>query len=215
MQLLRGLLYRLRRSLRVFREKGPRAGVTELWRTILRVFCQRTDYVVVAHTLSEKIPSPNPKPGLTIRQVRDREELATLNRIADEEDRARFYRLLDHGSIAFIASQDSRPVGYCWISEEIDMRVHRVQPPLSPGDAYVHDLFVAPTHRRQGIGGALVSHRLRFLRDHGCERVIAIVLKDNVPALKVDSKTGYTHVGEMTHTRILLWDLFAYHRYET
>jgi GNAT superfamily N-acetyltransferase len=208
MRLLRQLLYRLIASLRVFQEKGLRAGFLELGQTVRRIFYQRSEHIVIANVLSDQVFLLDPKPGLVIRQMTTREEIAKLSQIANVADMARFYRMFDGGSIAFIASQNDHPVGYCWISKEVDRGVNPVQPPLRPGDACVHDLFVSPAHRGQGIGQALVSHRLRFLREHGYKRAIAAVLKDNIPALKVDERTGYTHIGEMSHVRILFWNSF-------
>lgn len=211
MHLLRQLLYRLAASLTAFQERGFQAGFTELGRTVLRIFYQKSEHIILACELSERKTSPvNPKLGLVISRVKSPDEIACLGSMADPNDMARFHKMLDHGSIAFIAYLDKQSAGYCWISEEIDPGVNRVQPPLRPGDACVHDLFVSPTYRRQGIGHALVSHRLRYLSDHGYSRAIAAVRKDNIPALKVDEKTGYTHIGEMSHTRVLFWDRFIY-----
>ena len=53
----------------------------------------------------------------------------------------------------------------------------------------------------------LVAHRLHFLRQQGYKRALVIVIKDNVPALKVEEKLGYTNIGDMHHTRLLLWDI--------
>jgi len=208
--MLRQLLYRLIISLRTFRKKGLRAGFAELGRTISRIFYQRAEFIVIARALLEQIPPAASKQGLVIRRATTREEIASLSPIADMIDMARFHKMFDHGSFAFIAFQNDQPVGYCWVSEEVDRNVTRVQPPLHPGDACVHDLFVSPAHRGRRIGRALVSHRLRFLREHGYKRALAVVRRDNVPALKVDKKTGYTNIGEMSHTRILFWDSFRY-----
>jgi GNAT superfamily N-acetyltransferase len=210
MYLFKQLLYRLAISLRMFQEKGLRAGFVELGHALLRIFYQRGEYIVIINVLSDQIPLPDTKPGLVIRQVTTLEELASLRPITDSADMARFYRMFEHGSIAFIALHNEMPVGCCWISAEIDRRANRVQPPLRPGDACVHDLFVSPEYRSEGIGRTLIAHRLRFLREHGYKRAIGAVLKDNAPALKVNQKTGHIHIGEMSHTRILFWDSFNY-----
>jgi len=211
MHLLKQLFYYLIDSVRTFQEEGVRAGLERLGQTIARVFYQRAEYIIVANVLSGQAPLPNPGVGLTIRQVTTSEEIAKLSSIPDlANNMERFYRMFDNGSIGFIAFQNDQAVGCAWISQKIDPSMIRVQVPLRPGDACVHNLFVSPTHRGQGIGQALVSHRLQFLREHGYKRAIAAVLKDNIPALKVDKKTGYTPIGEMTHTRILSWDLYKY-----
>jgi GNAT superfamily N-acetyltransferase len=210
MHLLRQLLLRLNATLTAFRDKGLRAGFAELGQTLLRIFYQKAEYVIVAHPLSEELTPMFTKSDTVIRQVKTRDEITGLSSIADPADMARFYKMFDNGSIAFIAWQNGQVAGYCWISDEIDRSVNRVQPPLSTGDACVHDWFVAPAYRSQGLGKTLVAHRLRFLRERGYRRALAVVLKDNAPALKVDKKTGYAEIGEMSHTRILFWDSFQY-----
>jgi GNAT superfamily N-acetyltransferase len=206
----RQLSCRLADSLRAFRERGLWAGLAELGRTLSRIVYQHAEYVVLANELSQPVLSPSPKPGLVIRQMTHREGLAVLGPITSQADLARFYELFDNRSVVFVAYRDNDLVGYCWISQEADGSVNRLQPPLRKGDAYVHDLFVSLTHRNQGIGKALVSHRLEFLREHGYRRAIAVVLKENTPALKVDNKTGYSQIGSMSHTRILFCDRVDY-----
>jgi GNAT superfamily N-acetyltransferase len=209
--LLKQLSYHLIDSVRTFKEKGVRAGLGKLGRTMARIFYQWSEYIIVAKALSERVHLPNLSSGLVIHQVTTHEEIAGMSSITDlANNMERFHRMFDNGSIGFIAFQNDQAVGCAWTSQKIDPTMIRVQVPLRPGDACVHNLFVSPTHRGQGIGQALVSQRLRFLREHGYERAVAAVLKDNIPALRVDEKMGYTQIGEMMHTRILFWDLYKY-----
>lgn len=214
MNLLKQLSYRLAMSLKLLQKKGLWVGLAELAQVLLRVFYKRGEYIIIARLLSEQISMPEPRPGLVIRQVTTREELGSLRPIMDLADMARFYKMFDQGSIAFVALQNEMPIGCCWISTKIDRSVNRVQPPLGPGDACVHDLFVSPEYRNAGIGRTLIAHRLRFLREQGYQRAIVAVLKDNAPALTVNKKTGHIHIGEMSHTRILFWDHFKSHMTE-
>lgn len=215
MHLLRQLVYRLTVALKVFQKQGLRAGLAELGHTALRILYQRAEYTVMANVLPDQVPLPHPRPGLVIRQATTREEIASLSSIADLADMARFYKMFKNGNIAFIAFQNDQPVGYGWISKDINRSVNRVvPPPLCPGDAYLHDLFVSPPYRGQKIGRGLVSHRLRFLREHGYKRAIIVVLKDNMPALKIHEKMRYKRVGEMSHSRFLFWDRFTYNASE-
>jgi GNAT superfamily N-acetyltransferase len=210
MHLLRQLLCRLTIAIRMFQKEGWRAGLTALGRTVSRVLYQRAEYIVMANDLSGQVLLADPKPGLVIRQATTREEIASLSSMTDLADLERFYRMFDRGSVAFIAFQNDQAVGYGWISQVMHRSVHRVPPPLRPGDACLHDLFVSPAHRGQGIGHALISYRLRFLHDHGYKRAITVVRKDNTPSLKANKKTGYTRIGEMSHARFLFWDRLTY-----
>ncbi len=207
MHLAKQLLYQLLASLRTFQEQGLRAGLVALGQTILRIFYQQSEYIVIANVLSGRVIQLNPEPDLVIRQIPDREEIAKLSQIANQADVARFYEMFDRGSIAFGAFQNDQIVGCCWASQKTQS-VNRVQPPLRPGDACVHDLFVSPEHRGQKIGRTLISHRLHFLRERGYKRAVGAILKGNAPAFKINEITGHTHISEMSHTRILFWDFF-------
>ena len=189
------------------------AGLVELRKIIFRVFYQRDEYIVIQYELSQQSVQLDSNSDLDIRQVTESKELASLRQMADENDMVRFQNLFNRGSIAFIAFRDDQPAGYCWVSEKLDKAVHRVQAPLQAGDAYVHDLFVSPAYRRHGIGKALISYRLHFLKANEYKRAVAIVLKNNAPALSVDKKVGYIHAGELVHTRVLFSDRFAYRAY--
>lgn len=210
MYLHKRLLHRLAVSLEMCKEEGFQAGIAELGRTLRRILFQKSEYVVVANELSDQLPLTDPEPGLVVRQLTTLDEIGQLNQIVNPVDMARFYEMFDRGSIVFAAFQSGYVVGCCWISDEADWSVNRVQPPLRSGDACVHDLFVSPSYRSQGIGRVLVSHRLRYLCEHGYKRAIGAVRKGNVPAFKINKKTGYIHIGEMSHRRILFWDWFSY-----
>jgi ribosomal protein S18 acetylase RimI-like enzyme len=210
MHLLRLLLYRLVDSLKAFCGKGLAEGFVSFGRIVVNVFFRHSVYAVLAYMLPEQVFAPDSRPDLVIHQIATREEIDNLSSIAKSVDMARFYKMFVHGSICFSAYQNDRVVGYGWVSQEVDRSVNRVQPPLRSGDACMHDLFVSAAHRGQGIGEALVSHRLRFLRENRYKRAIAAVQKKNVSALRLHKKAGYTQIGQMFHTRILFWDSFRY-----
>jgi len=210
MHLLKQLAYRLIAAARVFREKGPSAGLVELGKTVWRVFYQRAKYIAMAKELSKQAFPATGGPDLTIRRATTREEVLALSPIADLADMARFQRMFDQGSVPLIALQSGQTVGYGWISHRIDRRTNRLQPPLGPGDACLHDLFVSPAYRGRGIAQALVARRLQFLREEGYTRSIIAVAQGNAPALRVAEKAGYRPVGEMSHTRVLFWERLTY-----
>ena len=209
--LLEQLFYRTIQTFNTFREKGLRAGFTELGQTGARIFYQRASYVILANMLSECETTAELPPGLVIRQIASLEDIACLRSIADSADIARFHKLFNTGSIGFVAFENDQAVGCCWTSQEVNQNVNRVQAALHlrPGDAYGHDLFTSPMHRRRGIGKALATHRLQFLHERGYNRAVGGVSKDNAPALKLNKAIGYKPIGEVNHTRILFWDRFT------
>ena len=208
--LLEQLSHRMIEALKSFREKGMRAGLTELARTGARIFYQRGSYMILATALSECETMAKPVPGLVIHQIKSLEDIACLRSVADSADMARFHKLFNARSIGLVASERGQAVGYCWISQKVNPDVNRLQAAiqLRPGDAYVHDLFTTPTHRGKGIGKALASYQLQFMRERGYHRAIEGISKDNTPALKINETIGYKPIGEINHTRILFWDRF-------
>ena len=215
--LIQRLFQHLARIFKIFKEEGGRAGLARLGRVIKQVFYVQSGYIILAYTLSDQVPLPTPKPGLVVRQVTTSEEIARLGVVVKRSSRRPGYinwlrKIFNNGSIGFIAWQNDQPVGWCWTSPKAkpNITVTHVQVPLRPGDIYVHTLVVSPTHRRQGIGQALLSYHLRFVREHGYKRVITVVRKDNISSLSLFKKIGYIHIGEMTHARILFWDSYKY-----
>ena len=101
--LLEQLFYRTTESLNTFREKGMRAGFTELGRTGARIFYQRASYVILANALAECKAGSEPLPGLVIRRIASLEDIACLHSIAEPADMARFRKLFNAGSIGSVA----------------------------------------------------------------------------------------------------------------
>jgi GNAT superfamily N-acetyltransferase len=197
--------------MKVLCERGLSGGFLELGCRISKFFYRHGDYHILAYALGDEDFKPDARADLVIRPIDHRENIAMLSPLADSVDMARFYMMFEHGSICFCAFQNDQIVGYGWASREIDRAANRVQSQLGPGDACLHDLFVSPKHRGCRIGEALVAHRLRFLQEHGFKRGIWAVSKGNYPALSMNNRLGCMYIGDMSHTRILLWDSFRYH----
>lgn len=210
MRLMKLLPYRISGMVRRFQKEGFWKGLTSLTRLIVFIFYEHSEYVVITHTLSDEHLTCFDRSDLSIRQITSHEEITEFDAFVDPVDMVRFNEMLDRGSICFSASKSGEVVGCAWVSQEVDKTVNRVQPPVSPGDACSHDLFISPKHRGQGIGEALIRHRLLFMREQGYKRMIGAVRKDNEPALKVNKKTGHVRIGEMSHRRLLFWDWFRY-----
>jgi GNAT superfamily N-acetyltransferase len=52
------------------------------------------------------------------------------------------------------------------------------EPTPSPGtDLHLHDMAVAPEHRRAGLGSRLAGHLLAVAGDHGYERVSLVAIR--------------------------------------
>jgi GNAT superfamily N-acetyltransferase len=214
MRLLKSLAYLLLDTFVIFKKKGIQAGLVNLGKVLQRIFYTRLELVVLARALSLDEPPLEPLPGLIIRQVKKKEELAVMDDWVGPREAARFRRVFDDGCVAFLAWQDEQLAGWGWIAYEIDPEVNRVHIPLSPNDATLCDLFVLPAYRGRGIAQRLVACRLQLLRAQGYRRAVISCAKGEIPALKLAQKAGYTGIGESCHTRFLFWDRLKFTLYE-
>lgn len=88
----------------------------------------------------------------------------------------------------FLAERDGRVIGFHWT------KVH----PAAPGEfggkpvGEVYVVGVDPAGQGGGLGKALTLAGLRYLRERGLEQVILYVEGDNVPAIAVYSRLGFT-----------------------
>ncbi|MEU5212667.1 GNAT family N-acetyltransferase [Streptomyces sp. NPDC020742] len=59
----------------------------------------------------------------------------------------------------------------------------------------IDDIEVAPAHRSQGIGRALVSHAVEFARERGADHLWLEVTNINAPAIHAYRRMGFTFCG--------------------
>jgi GNAT superfamily N-acetyltransferase len=83
----------------------------------------------------------------------------------------------------------SKPVAYALLFETYSSFLAR--PTL-----YLEDIFVLPDFRRQGIGGALLDHRIRLARARGCGRMEWTCLDWNTKAQAAYEKLGARQMKE-------------------
>ncbi len=95
----------------------------------------------------------------------------------------------------FVMPVDCPPVACLWLGRAIDQVT---------GERYTHVLllYVMPTHRRQGIGTALMQQAEDWARER-CDRKIGLqVFEVSQPA-----QTLYKHLGYVPHARTLIKSL--------
>ena len=76
------------------------------------------------------------------------------------------------------------PLGCLWLSEAIDQWTGQAQ-------AYVFLVYVAPEHRRQGIGTALLRHAQQWAKNQGYGAIGLQVFESNPAAVKLYESLGY------------------------
>lgn len=76
------------------------------------------------------------------------------------------------------------PIGCLWLGNAIDQ---------VSGERHTHIflIYVAPEHRRRGIGTALIHHAETWAKQRGDHRIGLQVFVKNKPALNLYSKLGY------------------------
>lgn len=76
------------------------------------------------------------------------------------------------------------PIGCLWLGNAID---------LADGErtAHVFLLYVAPEHRKRGIGSALMTQAEQWAMGRGDRKMSLQVFTDNQPALDLYQKLGY------------------------
>lgn len=69
---------------------------------------------------------------------------------------------------------------------------------------YLEDLFVKPSTRRRGVGGALMQAAERFARSTGAERLTLATANDNHAAQALYQKLGYIRENDFQYFHRLL-----------
>lgn len=96
---------------------------------------------------------------------------------------------------ALIAEVDEQAVGYAVFFTTFS--TFECKPGL-----WVEDLFVRPSHRRRGIGRALLGHIAGFARERKCARVEWSALDWNEPALRFYEEIGATRMEQWQALRL-------------
>lgn len=103
----------------------------------------------------------------------------------DEETAASLERLNDSNYDAFVAMSGEQPVGRAAYLEVGDI-------------ACLSDLFVAPSHRGQGVARGLFRQVMQLARRLGPRAFVASVPADNKAGADFLKRTGFTPAGTLT-----------------
>lgn len=101
-------------------------------------------------------------------------------------------RLIQDPAIRCLAACDAgdaandRPIGF--------MRLD-----LSPDQAAEVTLIVSPTSFRKGVGRAMLEHGIAMSRQHGWQRLWALVRAENHPARRLFERAGFEEAANPLH----------------
>jgi ribosomal protein S18 acetylase RimI-like enzyme len=101
--------------------------------------------------------------------------------------RSKLWWLIDQSaapSVGLPGIHTLEPVGCLWMGEAIDQRTGHKQ-------AYVFLLYIAPEHRHQGLGTALMQHAQSWAQQQGYQHMSLQVFEDNDAAMRLYTKLGY------------------------
>ncbi len=103
-----------------------------------------------------------------------------------EDKNYRCYGIVENGELVYST----------WISiERLDLSVNTRPIFLLPNEGLLEDSYCAPSARGRGLHGKMNFFRIKKLHELGKDRVLVIVLDGNVPAMKVQLKSGFEELG--------------------
>ncbi|PSP55131.1 N-acetyltransferase [Halobacteriales archaeon QS_1_67_19] len=111
----------------------------------------------------------------------DRERLRELQRHLREPNPALLDYAVSGPPLALVSVADGRPVGYLVAFHDGET-------------AYVAEIAVAPTHRREGRARRLLGAAFDRLREAGCSAVRLTVHPDDDPARSLYQSLGFAEV---------------------
>lgn len=87
-----------------------------------------------------------------------------------------------------------------WISfHRLGMSIETAPVYLAPNEGYLEDSYCAPEARGRGFHSKMNNFRITKILESGRNRVIAIVQEGNIPAFKVQLKSGLEELGTFYH----------------
>ncbi len=89
------------------------------------------------------------------------------------------------GPRAGFTAQLPAPIGCLWLGQSINQLTGALQ-------AYIYLVYVAPNHRRQGLGCRLMHHARDWAKSQGYEQLSLQVFNNNSAALKLYDSLGYS-----------------------
>jgi GNAT superfamily N-acetyltransferase len=120
-----------------------------------------------------------------------------------ELDEAAARRWWGRGDLSVLAKFGPRPAGIAWSARgpvEVPELGRTLQ--LSKYEAYIHDVFVAPSARGRGSAPAMLEFLAKDLRERDVYRSWALIAADNQASLRAFQKASYTSVCDVVYARM-------------
>ena len=105
-------------------------------------------------------------------------------------------RLQDKNYKCYGIIEDGKLIYSTWISlEKLGLSVNTKPIYLLPNEGLLEDSYCDPVARGRGLHSKMNYFRIKQLYELGKNRVLAIVLDGNTPAMKVQLKSGFEELG--------------------
>jgi len=119
------------------------------------------------------------------------------------EPREEYERRMDRGDVLFIARMGAVPAGFQWVAfNRWDSHWIEHSFPLD-GDVWLHDAFVDPSYRRQGIYTAMLRHVLRWAQGKGHAHAYCLVMQRNRPSVVAHERNGWLPFEQISYWQLL------------
>lgn len=108
------------------------------------------------------------------------------------------------GDVAMLARLGGRPAGIAWAARgpvEVPELARTLR--LTKYEAYVHDVFVAPTARGRSVGPVMLEQLAGVLRERDAFRAWALIGSDNPASVRAFQKASFTPVCDVIRARMV------------
>jgi aminoglycoside 6'-N-acetyltransferase I len=122
---------------------------------------------------------------------------------AVEEHRKEMETLLQSGrsgtlpAVIFIAEDSGDPIGFV----QAGLRSHADGCDPAQRVGFIEGWFVAPPHRRRGVGEALIDAAAAWARKHGCRELASDTWSDHALSQRAHEALGFEVVDRCVHYR--------------
>jgi ribosomal protein S18 acetylase RimI-like enzyme len=196
------------------RERTYRAGWRQAGRwfveTIISLPHRHIEYAVFTRSLLEPLPVIESCLPVTLR-LATKVDLQCFRGLVPPSEIRHFAHRLAHGRYCFVALDDENLAACCWATTQVELDVDNLKIRLQPGDVYGDDAYTVPAYRRQGIQTALLVYRLEYMRNLGCQRVVAIVEENNTASQQMVRRLGYQEADRLSFRCISFKRDYRYH----
>ena len=198
-------------------DKFKRHGFRGAW----LFFCRRVikTYLIKAHYLRliidpEKVEASMHGFNLEVKEL-VYDDFSLGDKAEYNETKMKLYkeRFQDPTYKAYGIIENGRLVYSTWISyHKMGMSIEIKPQFLAANEGYLEDSYCDPVARGRGLHGKMNNYRIKKIMEAGKERVVAIVQEGNVPAFKVQAKSGLEEIGTFYHGYILGFKINTYNK---